>query len=348
MATVLCSMLIGSGFPAVVVSGIARRHVILNDQTQCDCPVEITESDELTEDSPVTIENNKYILRPMPDLNSHLKEHIEVLQKQKDEIARKKLYDEEQARLHYLDVHTKDKYKFRRYHAWVAIIENAPWTLQELKKFTNEDGKEEVKPPSAYFIEPSTGFRHEVTSTNYLSVESVWNQDNYWVNKQSCDIGDMTWDVTEKSKWETFLPAEPTKLRNMGTESEENIEEENKVWIEKHLDTLRSWVEKLHISDHDFENRFPNYQKTINYKRCIHIRYSPYSQSDGKTSQVTYYDDDHYELPFTRWIFYEQRMDCLDKIKISFVTEEIKEFFVRGRKDSLRSTNFIFIGSNFI
>lgn len=330
-------MLIGSGFPAVVVSGVARRHVILNDQTQSKCPIEGTEEDESLEDLPGTIENTKYLLRPMPDLTSHLEEHIAVLQKKKDEDEKNRLAGEEQARLDYLDLHTKDKYKFRRYHAWVAVIENAPWTLKEMKKVLNEDGKEVNAPPSAFFIEPSTGFRHEVTSNHYLMVESIWNEENYFVNKQICDIKDMNWDVTAKENWESFLPAEPVKLRNSGTESEENLEEENKVWIEKHLDTLRSWVEKLTISDHDFENRFPKFQKVIKYNKCIHIRYSPYSQTDGRTNQLTYYDDISYENPTVRWIWYEQRTDFLEKIKILFTTEEITEFFSRGRKDCLRS-----------
>lgn len=337
MATLLCSMLIGSGFPAVVVSGVARRHVILNDQTQFRCPIDVTEEEECLEDLTGTIESTKYVLRPMPDLNSHLDEQIAVLQKKKDEDERNRLDNEEQIRLNYLDIHTKDRYKFRRYHAWVAIIENAPWTLKAIKKYFNDDGKEVDEPPSAYFIEPSTGVRHEVTSNHYLLVESVWNQDNYFVNKQSCDIKNIDWDVSNKEKWENFLPAEPVKLRKTGTESEENIEEENKIWIEKHLDTLRSWVEKLHISDHDFENKFPNFQKVIKYSKCIHIRYSPYSQTDGKMNQITYYDDDDYEMPTVRWIWYEQRTDFLEKIKIVFIAEEITEFFLRGRKDCLKS-----------
>ncbi|KAL5283044.1 CCDC135 family protein [Megaselia abdita] len=337
MATLLCSMLIGSGFPAVVISGVARRHVILNDQTQCKCPIDVSEEEESLDDSPGAIDNSKYLLRPIPDLRSHLDEHIAVLQKKKDEYEKNILEREEKARLDHLDIHTKDRYKYRRYHAWVAIIENAPWTLKEMKKYTNEDGKEINEPMSAFFIEPSTGFRHEVTSNQYLLVESMWNHENYFVNKQCCEIKNIDWDVTNKENWESFLPAEPVKLRNTGTESEENLEEQNKIWIEKHLDTLRSWVEKLHISDHDFENRFPNFQKIIKYNKCIHIRYSPYSQMDGKINQITYYDDSSYETPTVRWIWYEQRTDFLEKIKILFITEEIKEFFSRGRKDCLKN-----------
>lgn len=38
MATLLCSLLIGTGFSACVVSGYATREVTLNDQRRVDCP----------------------------------------------------------------------------------------------------------------------------------------------------------------------------------------------------------------------------------------------------------------------------------------------------------------------
>jgi hypothetical protein len=38
MATLLCSLLIGFGFPAMVVSGYATREVTTNDQRRVKCP----------------------------------------------------------------------------------------------------------------------------------------------------------------------------------------------------------------------------------------------------------------------------------------------------------------------
>lgn len=58
-----------------------------------------------------------------------------------------------------------------RLHAWVAIIENAPWCCKP--RIENEN--------SVFFIEPSTGFRFEINNPNYLGIESVWNQHNYYV-----------------------------------------------------------------------------------------------------------------------------------------------------------------------
>lgn len=47
-----------------------------------------------------------------------------------------------------------------------------------------------------YFIEPSTGEKKEISDENYIGIEVVWNNTNYWVNLQSlvggcavCTIG---------------------------------------------------------------------------------------------------------------------------------------------------------------
>lgn len=58
-----------------------------------------------------------------------------------------------------------------RVHAWVIVL----------------SGKREV--PESFFIEPFTGLSHPVTSSNYLGIESVWNNFNYWVDMQDCSEG---------------------------------------------------------------------------------------------------------------------------------------------------------------
>ena len=55
-----------------------------------------------------------------------------------------------------------------RVHAWVMIMR----------------GKRDV--PETFFIEPTLGEAVDVTSTDYLGIECVWNSTNYWVNMQDC------------------------------------------------------------------------------------------------------------------------------------------------------------------
>lgn len=62
-------------------------------------------------------------------------------------------------------------------HAWVIIIplENEAESMNEIP----------------YFIEPSTGERKEISNENYIGIEAIWNNKNYWVNLQSLNGGCM-------------------------------------------------------------------------------------------------------------------------------------------------------------
>jgi len=48
-------------------------------------------------------------------------------------------------------------------------------------------GKREV--PESFFIEALTGTAHPLNHSQYLGIESVWNDKNYWVNMQDCSNG---------------------------------------------------------------------------------------------------------------------------------------------------------------
>ena len=77
-----------------------------------------------------------------------------------------------------------------RTHAWVLVLR----------------GKRGV--PEDFFIEPSTGETVSVRCEDYLGVEAVWSSKNYWVNMQDCTEGvlDLTYDLTDTSKWECVAP----------------------------------------------------------------------------------------------------------------------------------------------
>ena len=58
-----------------------------------------------------------------------------------------------------------------RVHCWVMVL----------------SGKREVA--ETFFIEPLTGQARSAQDENYLGVECVWNNLNYWVNMQDCSEG---------------------------------------------------------------------------------------------------------------------------------------------------------------
>lgn len=83
MATLLCSMLIGAGFTAVVVSGVARAKVVENDQRSSPYPHKILELQAEGELTAKFQTGQTYKLRPMPDLESHLDDNLAKLLKKK-------------------------------------------------------------------------------------------------------------------------------------------------------------------------------------------------------------------------------------------------------------------------
>ena len=99
MATLLCSMLIGAGLPAVVVSGVARTNIVENNQRNVPYPYEIIDLNVEKSYKQEDKAEQTYKLRPMPDLDSHLDENMAKILAQKeseeqrirDEIARKEL-----------------------------------------------------------------------------------------------------------------------------------------------------------------------------------------------------------------------------------------------------------------
>lgn len=88
-----------------------------------------------------------------------------------------------------------DPFNGIRLHAWVAIIENAPWCYKPKIKKENSSNENTV-----FFIEPSTGFRFEVDNTNYHGIESVWNQHNYYVKYYK-----KKWEINKRIQIQFFF-----------------------------------------------------------------------------------------------------------------------------------------------
>lgn len=84
MATLLASMLIGAGHAAMVVSGVAREETVMNDQHGDVYPYEIEdEKVEVKQKKKKEDVDEKYKLRPLPDLESHLEEDMATLHAQR-------------------------------------------------------------------------------------------------------------------------------------------------------------------------------------------------------------------------------------------------------------------------
>uniref|UniRef100_A0A1B0BB45 Dynein regulatory complex subunit 7 n=1 Tax=Glossina palpalis gambiensis TaxID=67801 RepID=A0A1B0BB45_9MUSC len=336
MATLLCSMLLGAGFQAFVVSGVARAETVECDLREKPYPYQMPPPKVEEEQKAKPTTGSKYKLRPLPDLRSHLEENMAELLMQK-EAEEQKIKDEAlQRTLEELELQPVDKYHFRRSHAWVVVLDNAPWVTVKAVHKTDAS----PKMLAARFFEPSTGFICETHCKQYILVDSVWNQYNYYVNKQEYQrLSEIRWDLRDTTDWEHILPGEPPEMRTYVIHSDENLADlVHPIQDEHHLDTIRSWVMKLHIGAKEFEERFPKLEKTVYYQKAKHERYSPYSQRTGKVMQLTLYSDDEYNQPTEHWEFFENRTDKLISIKYNYETSQTEENFAIGRNDSLKAS----------
>uniref|UniRef100_W8AYE9 Dynein regulatory complex subunit 7 n=1 Tax=Ceratitis capitata TaxID=7213 RepID=W8AYE9_CERCA len=338
LATLLCSMLIGAGCPAMVVSGVARAETVLNDQRNVPFPYQFKDLYTEEKEIPNVQTGQKYKLRSMPDLESHLEENMAQMMRQKEDDEKRMREEVERLELEEMELLAVDKYHFRRSHAWVVIIDNAPWSIKPKKTCINDEGDEVPESTKARFIEPSTGFICDTHCKQYILIDSVWDHQNYYVNMQNYQrVSEIRWNMTDNKDWEHLLPGEPPEMRLYTVGSDENITESTRsLGEEKHLDAIRSWVNKLHIGLKEFEERFPNLEKTVHYAGAVHERFSPYSKRDGKTEQITIYYDNEYKDPNIRWEYYENRADLLQQIKLFYKSGKIEETFLKGRNDSLR------------
>ncbi|EDV93877.1 GH19573 [Drosophila grimshawi] len=337
MATLLASMLIGAGHPAMVVSGVARHETVINDQNNVPYPYLEKEVDAV-EDQQENGEQSVYKLRPLPDLHSHLEEEMAEVHRHRAE-ERTKL-EEELLRKHMADLELQavDRYHYRRSHAWVVIINNAPWSIKPRITYTDVNGDVVEAPPTGIFIEPSTGFICETNCKQYILIDSVWTEYNYYVNKQTYErVRDIRWDLRDTNDWEHMLPGEPPEMRIYKQSSDENITDGDRdVDEEKHLDAICNWVRRLHIGYADYEQRFPRSGKRVQYKGVVHERYSPYSQRDGKEMQFTLYNDDSCTDPKVRYEYYKNRFDLMEELRYTYENDKYEEYFAKGRNDSLK------------
>ncbi|XP_017856256.1 PREDICTED: coiled-coil domain-containing protein lobo [Drosophila arizonae] len=342
MATLLASMLIGAGHPAMVVSGVARQETVHNDQRNVPYPYPIVTEDDVEQEEAKEEKPAKYKLRALPDLESHLEEEMaEIHRRRAEEHSRieNELLRKQMAELELLAV---DRYHYRRSHAWVAVINNAPWSIKPKITYTDVNGDVVEAPPTAIFIEPSTGFMCESGCKQYILIDSVWNQYNYYVNKQTYQrVSELRWDLREIADWGHMLPGEPPEMRTYKVSSDENIADgDTDINEEKHLDAICSWVNRLHIGYADYEHRFPKSEKKVQYYGAIHERFSPYSQRDGKVMQLTLFNDKMCTDPKVRYEYYKNRFDLMEQLVYTYENDHYEERFAKGRTDSLKSIEY--------
>lgn len=122
---------------------------------------------------------NKYSLKDPINFISNFLLELERRKVNKKLDEAKKIDDERIAEIDLFEKAPPDEFSGRRVHSWVVIIRNSSEDNQ-LKEIGEDE--EIVAEQTAFFIEPSSGFRHEVDSSCYMAIDSIWNDQNYYVN----------------------------------------------------------------------------------------------------------------------------------------------------------------------
>ncbi|XP_011050892.1 PREDICTED: coiled-coil domain-containing protein lobo homolog [Acromyrmex echinatior] len=329
--TLLVSLLLGQGYNAFVVSGYASREQVLCNMTRRTCPYL-----PKIEQAPPPMEKPKiikYQLKSPPDFRSQLLLELEAREKAK---AEAELQQQEEGSYDPKEFERPqpDKYFGQRIHAWVVILPND-------KDVRNQEIIEPI------FLEPSSGTFYnpadEETNLLYLGVESIWNDQNYWVNMQPRENGcaKINWDLSKIEFWEHLLPGEPRK-------NTEEIEEDVVIKQEKHLDMPASYVSEIRINSLDFERRYPGGSKTILYKKAKVELYAPFSETNSLIQRVTVYEDYEYTTPVESYEKYLNRVDCLTESRKNFTTGIFTDFFERGRPDHCKTHRYLASNSDSI
>ncbi|XP_046401931.1 dynein regulatory complex subunit 7 [Ischnura elegans] len=329
MSTLLVSYLVGAGFEAYVVYGYATFEVCSNNQSRTSCPMLAPKEEEV--ETSEEKKEPKYAVEPPKDLRSKYILEMEARELRKIEEEKQQALEEEMKRIEELEKPPLDDLYGRRVHSWVLVLQAG------------------ADAPPPFFIEPSTGVRHELSSPFYLGLESIWDHQNYWVNLQQCTAGcrDLEFNLSDTEKWEHLLVAEPWILKKgEGVKMEDSGDGEDMKLAYKHLDMPVSWSLKPSINHLDYEKRYPGGTKTIFYKKAKMESFAPYHQSDGVVTRITTYED--YDWTECEWIYeyYSNRMDKLFYKTHNVKTESITESFEEGRDDALKEHTYVLNGNS--
>ena len=122
----------------------------------------------------------------------------------------------------------------KRIHGWILILPN------------NTEEVSEITEP--FFIEVTTGVRHEIDWPNFLSISSVWNNANYWVNIQDTSLppGKLDYNLYNLDKWEHILAG----ARRAQTTNLVDDENESALQEQKHMDVPEPWSLRIIVTYH--------------------------------------------------------------------------------------------------
>ncbi|KAG8184983.1 hypothetical protein JTE90_024518 [Oedothorax gibbosus] len=304
ISMILTTLLLSSDYDAYTVQGYATKDVtenILRTRPSPPLPPKFSRLHQSKKKCKFEngVKNNKY------NLNFSKEEHswMEVEVPQEVRIESNKNEDSKV-------VGNIDKLFGKRVHFWILI------------RNLVENGK--IEP---FFVEPTTGKKISVNDADYLGIEFVWNNNNFWCNNhkfgKSCE--GITFEFLDNNKWQAFLPENLLKSSEKGS-------------FRIHMP--ETWLAGICISEKDIENKYPPRGKVIQYKTAKVHNYNPNTTEDGVVYKVVYYQTDEVQIPVQSHSLFHGRKDNLEHRSIDFKKKIVEECFSKGRKDALKKHQY--------
>ena len=307
LSTLLCSLLLGSGYDAYVVNGYAPKYITLRDQSMTQCPLvggTAERSSSITKTSAVstTSDDGTYTVPKAPQVESQfLKEEAEKKIREGLDLFQLWIPDEYNPDIKKEEIE-KSK-RERRVHSWVLVCAG------------RKDVKEHV------FIEPSTGRIYPVTNSPYLGIESLWNNTNYWINLYVDKVmTEINFDLKNGKLWENCFVSSIQKAEKDDTADAEDKEEPETNDDDANFDTLKTfdapptWVSPLTLTRAQYLLRYPpNGKRTIQYYCAKADLYAKGVHSQSMVMRIVLYLDKECTIVNEIHEWFESRKDKMYK-----------------------------------
>ena len=326
MSVLLVSLLRGFGWDAFVVVGVVDKRTATMDQSHLSCPL-LTEVHRESEET-TQVESNKIY---------KLKKPLELVSKYQEFLANK-------ANNNDMDVdddgqEDQENGETETFHGWVYIeTENL-----------------------SFFIEPTTGQRHSISSASYIRINCLFNDQNYWLNLKEGNLSrkGKKLELDNKSKWIRLIQdankpkkaaavkeKKPTEigigLLKVTRKEESDPEEEPEDVPKRPFDVVYSWVQELNIPKDSYELMYRLGQKTEKYFETKVEYYAPYLLKDGMVQRMVQYDSNEEEATEIKsFVKFRNRADKLIAKIIEKQENQLTEKFDMGRPDRLEELLYI-------
>ncbi|EAW82947.1 chromosome 16 open reading frame 50, isoform CRA_a [Homo sapiens] len=359
-STLLCSMLIGSGYDAYCVNGYGSLDLCHMDLTREVCPLTVKPKEEAE--------------KAKPDALHGLRVHSWVLV-----LSGKREVPEN----FFIDPFTGHSYSTQDEHfLGIESLWNHKnyWiNMQDCWNCCKVPREGELGDPEERLAHLFGGLdclsicMADVASLLLLNSRlTILSQLPSWCMSLFLQQQDLIFDLGDPVRWEYMLLGTDksqlslTEEDDSGINDEDDVENLGKEDEDKSFDMPHSWVEQIEISPEEeamgsaqmvrgvsgpergskkrpqltvstaFETRCPNGKKVIQYKRAKLEKWAPYLNSNGLVSRLTTYEDLQCTniLEIKEW--YQNREDMLELKHINKTTDLKTDYFKPGHPQALR------------